>query len=106
MFPREIHTAKRLQVRPARTPQILLHAITSPCPLSPDHDSHLRCFVGDMAAYCRAQRWIIDDEAGLVSPGVKRLKATLAESQQQPSFKLDAVVVGGDGDTHTSSHIA
>jgi hypothetical protein len=59
--------------------------------------------VGDTAAYRRAQRRIIDDDAGLVGPGVERLMATLAEPQQQPSFELDAVVVGGDGDTRTSS---
>lgn len=62
--------------------------------------------MGDTAAYHRAQRRITDDDAGIVSPGVERLTATLAEPQQQPSVELDAVVVGGDGDTHTNSLIA
>lgn len=53
-----------------------------------------------MEAYSRAQRWMIDDDAGLASPGVERLTATPAESQQQLSLELNTVVVGGDGDTH------
>jgi hypothetical protein len=52
-----------------------------------------------MAAYCRAHRRIIEDDAGLVSPGVERLMATPAESQQQLSLELNTVLVGGDGDT-------